>query len=291
MISILDSIPKRSSTSAQGEAMIWSQFNEVTFFVEDKDQERFYFHILKKLFINIKFEKIIGTGGKDPLKTLARKHQASPASVFIADLDFDDILNRKETIPNVFYLERYSIENYLINKNGLYEIIREHRPSIKERELRSLLASEQILFKDHAKLLRKLAASFLLIQQHALGIPYHRIDPAKEHSYPDPNRAGAYTNLESYFFSIETKLKSVNPRYRLNNRLKTAQKHFNKRNLLLKNCPGKYLVSVAKIKIENICRIPQSTNESFCYRLAKNSQFNELQSLKENINQYINSRS
>jgi len=44
-------------------------------------------------------------------------------------------LGIKENYDNLFYLTRYSIENYLCNKNSIYEVIREKKPNLKNDEI------------------------------------------------------------------------------------------------------------------------------------------------------------
>jgi hypothetical protein len=56
--------PELTPAFLAGQDIFYTQFNDVDFYVEDINQENFYFEILKKIFSDIKFGKIFPLGGK-----------------------------------------------------------------------------------------------------------------------------------------------------------------------------------------------------------------------------------
>ncbi len=69
--------------------------------------------------------------------------------------------------------------------------------------------------------------------------------------------------------------------------IKLFRKYFKGLNQALINIPGKYLLNFLKYRIEHLFGIPQMTLESFTYRLAKNSEFDELFFFKQRVTNYI----
>lgn len=65
MITIEQSIPTKSDAFLKGIDIFYTQFNDVNFYIEDEDQENFYHSILKKLFPEIRLDKIFPLRGKD----------------------------------------------------------------------------------------------------------------------------------------------------------------------------------------------------------------------------------
>jgi hypothetical protein len=286
MITYAQSMPERSSTSAIGQSVVWSQFNDLSVFFEDEFQETFYRIIAQRVFPQIKISKVFCIKGKESVKEKARNSINDKNRVFIVDLDFDHLLQKTEALPNLFYLSRYSIENHLIECSGIREIVREHTPSVKKSSLRTN-ATVSALLKKHRSLLRKLCVAFLAIQKHGLGLAYFKISAAKHISYPNRSRAIITKEVDDYFSSVDEKLKAINPTLCFNSEFKKYIRFFKSYELLLRNCPGKYLIEVSKVHLETTFGIPQSTPESFCYRLAKNCDLSSLQPLKNSIELYI----
>src|SRR4051812_24509150 len=111
MISATDSLPIKTEAFLRGMDVLYFGFNDIEFYVEDEDQENLYLAIFKRLFPGVKLEKIFPLGGKKNVRDEARLHVGNKKKVFVVDKDFDDLLGRKLSLPNLFYLDRYSIEN------------------------------------------------------------------------------------------------------------------------------------------------------------------------------------
>ncbi|ATG42383.1 hypothetical protein PhaeoP18_00420 [Phaeobacter piscinae] len=155
-------------------------FNEVNFYVEDAEQENLYFEILRKKFPDVRLEKIFPLCGKPNVLQHAKDEGNSeiPHRVYILDKDFDDFLGKKEALDNVFYLDRFCIENYVLDEDALIEFVVETDPKLKRDEIREHLGLEAVL-PEIGENLRELFAVFLLIQQEALGIPNCKEKPEK----------------------------------------------------------------------------------------------------------------
>ena len=117
MITLEESIPAKNQNYRLAEDIFYFQFNDVSFYIEDEDQENFFFCVLKNLFSDIKIEKIFPLNGKDNVIRESTNNLGNKKKVYIVDKDFDDILCRIKTNDNLFYLERYSIENHLIESH------------------------------------------------------------------------------------------------------------------------------------------------------------------------------
>lgn len=104
------------------------QYNDINFFVEDKDKEYQYEEILQRMFGNeydVKY--IFSTGGKEHLKERFNEFgkvdpdNPKKINIYIADGDFDAFLHRDGMIndENFLYLRTYNIENYYIDETAV----------------------------------------------------------------------------------------------------------------------------------------------------------------------------
>jgi len=73
-------------------------------------------------------------------------------------------------------LQKYSIENHLISKEALYELIREKNAKLKNLEIDLLFSYDNLLMesKEH---LEKLSCCFLINQMYSLGLKHLCIEP------------------------------------------------------------------------------------------------------------------
>ena len=281
--------PEITDSFLRGQDILYTQFNDVEFFVEDIEQENFYYEILKKLFPNVQFNKIFPLGGKKNILTDANLNISNCKKVYIVDLDFDEILGGKSELCNVFYLKKYSIENYLLDYNSIREIIKEQKPKLKDLEIDMNFNFTSSL-EECKNLYSDLICYYLIIQKYKLGIENVKNDTARFFDF-NANPASIKTRqFASYCLQIETKLRSVNPRINLSNQVKFFKRFFSSLFNALKNIPGKYLLNFLKYRIERLFSLTQMTLESFTFRLAKNCDLTELEYLVTDIGIYINNR-
>jgi Protein of unknown function (DUF4435) len=285
MITAEESIPSKSQNYLMGQDILWSQFNDLNFYVEDADQENFYYHILKKIFPNVKISRIFPLGGKRFVIDKAKGTISDKTKIFILDKDFDDILNKKENHPNLFYLKKYSIENYLIEEVALHEIIKEENTKIKDTEIKNKLKTGKLL--DECKdIFGELACNFLLIKKFDLGLDYLGIEPLRDCNLKG-NCCIKQTVTVPFYQQVEKLLKEKHPRLRYSTQIKKAMLHFSTAKKALINIPGKYLLNYIQQKIRTLFAIAQIKFDRFIYRLAKNCILSELNYLRGDILQYI----
>lgn len=278
--------PEITSSFLQGQDILYTQFNDVEFYVEDIDQENLYYVILKKLFGEIRFEKIFPLGGKQIVFQNARLNIGNKKKVYLVDLDFDEILGNIKNEVNIFYLDKYSIENYLLDCKAIYEIIKEERPKIKDAVIQTKFDSENFK-KECMHLFRKLICYYLIIQKHNLLIENVKIGTARFCDFTTNPASLKNDQIYSYHKEIEEHLKLVNPYIKVEFEIKEFMCYFSTLTLALDNIPGKYILNFLKYRIEHLFSLSQFTLESFIYRLAKNSELEELFFLKQNILLYM----
>lgn len=277
--------PELTDSFLAGQDIFYTQFNDVSFYVEDTEQEHLFFNILKRLFGDVQFDKIFPLNGKANLKNHARINIGDKSKIYIADIDFEEILGSKEKLENVFYLKRYSIENYLVEKNGLFEIIREKNPKLKDIDIERLFDFESNLLQCKL-ILSDLTCTFLVIQKHSLGKEYFGLNPARDINFNVNPAIIKNTFLPSYFNETERLLKSKDGRYTLSSKQKEFKNHFKSLKSAIKNIPGKYLINVVKYQLENAGLINQTSIETLTYKLSKESHLNSLAYLKTEIIEY-----
>lgn len=284
MITESSSIPKRSKKGLLGQEILWSQFNDISIFIEDDYQENLYFQIFKKLFPNILIGKIFPLGGKDFVIKKAEKSLTNNKRVFIVDNDFDEILKIKTSLPNLFYLDRYSIENYIFESNAIFEIIREENTKIKLADIKVKFNLSDLL-NDFSSILSELSAHFFLIRKFKLGIKYLNIDPGRDCDLRSIPKQLKTSSVQAFFLSVKVALKGKHPRLKYQTQLNLVKKHF-KPSKVIKNVPGKYLANLLKTLLKKSFTFVQCTCDSFIYRLMKNCNLLSLTFIKEAINLY-----
>ena len=287
MITYEDSIPKKSSKYLLNQDIFWKQFNDINFYVEDTDQENLYYEILRKLFPEINIKKIFPLNGKPNVVEHAKKNRNKKKHIYILDLDFDGILNQKVDQKNIFYLEKYSIENYLFTIDAVVEVVKEERPKMKDEFIKAKIEFKNFL-KECKALFGELLEIFLFIQKFNLGIENVKNGCLKYCNLSTKDTCGLRENFNTLLSDVETKFKLVSPKMKLANQLKIVRKFFSNIEKILINGPGKYFLIFIKHRIEHLFKIATMNLESFTFRLAKNSSLGNLQFLKLNIESFIN---
>ena len=146
--------------------------NDINFYIEDEEKEYRYENIFKELFPNIKIETILGLGGKNNLKSkyieLKSKNMLK-SNFFIADLDFDFLLN-KDIIENehFIYLEKYEIENYIIDKNAIMRFLK-NELCCREMEANKLIDYDVWIQETYNKLYN-LFIYYFIVQKNNIEI-------------------------------------------------------------------------------------------------------------------------
>jgi hypothetical protein len=152
--------------------IFYAEFNDVNFYVEDHEQENLYYEILRKLFKSLRIARIFPLGGKPAVL----QHATSSANegiegfrAYIIDRDFDHLLGKQVGHPNVFYLDRFCIENHLLEPAAIVELVIENHPKRRRADVeRELSLDAQIPFLYDR--LRPLFTLFLCAQFLNLGV-------------------------------------------------------------------------------------------------------------------------
>jgi len=273
--------PEASLSFLRGQDILYQQFNDIDIYVEDTGKERMYFNILTSLLPGVKLSKIFSLGGKDNVIREAQAHDSDNKKVYIVDLDFDDILGKKKRIRNLVYLERYSIENYFIDKNAILEQIREKKPSIGDVEIAADFQFEEETHKI-ARYLIKVALVAVIVQRFDLGIEYPTIELK---DYQDYCRSGEVyaPRIEAFVELVGKALKEVDGSFSLDEIIK-KEKMIIKGRAPLDLIPGKWTLALLKGVLQRKKLIYQRTDDSFCYLLAKDMNYDNLRFVAESIN-------
>lgn len=269
-----------------GQDILYTQFNEIEFYVEDIDQEHFYFNIFKTLFPGLIFEKIFPLNGKKNVTDSARINVGNKKKIFIVDLDFDHITNSIEYLDNLFYLKRYSIENYLFSKDAIYEIIRGKDSKLKNQDIDNLFNYSQLLF-EATICLKELSCSFVIIKINNLGLEYYGLDVNRDFDFSSTPPYYRMHFIKTYFKDVDNSLKSKNRRFSFERRMRIQLKDFKTFADCIAYIPGKYILTFLKDRLTRLRLINQMSIESFTYSLSKDFKSNELDYLKTNIINYI----
>lgn len=167
-----DALPRRSPDGLAALDVFYDEYNDIHFFVEDEDQENLYEVLLRKMFPGLTIARIFPLGGKAAVirdATECPQDETKPYRVYIVDKDFDDLLGSKVSEPHLFYLDRYCIENFLIDPSAIVEVIVECHPRLKRRSVVTSLALPNAITSIFAQL-RPLFTLFFCVQLFDLGI-------------------------------------------------------------------------------------------------------------------------
>lgn len=114
-------------------------------YVEDHDDngvsEKFYEIILKRIFDGKQLE-VKTTGGREKVIRLNQVFLDNPTynALFIIDGDFKILHTPSEIIPRgLFRLEKYCIENYLIQEAAIITVLCENHTSMKTQQISEML--------------------------------------------------------------------------------------------------------------------------------------------------------
>jgi len=289
MISLEESIPSKSLSYKIGEEIFYYQFNDVSFFIEDEEQENFFFCILKRLFPDICLEKIFPLGGKDNVIKEATINQGDKKKVFIVDKDFDDLLNKIISIDNLFYLDRYSIENFLIEKDAIIAYIISAKPRLKKNDINNQLCIEDCL-SNIFKVLKDVVYLHLVVQIKCPHMQNISLNHERFIKFQNKSFSIQQKQLENYKQNIMNELTNIDKRLTILGQIKKAKMiaSLKTREQCIIHIPGKYTIKMLKQMIESLFGLTSRNTDSFCYNIAEKSDFTSLNNLKEQITEYIN---
>lgn len=289
-MSLEQHIPTRSAVALGALDIFYARLNEVHFYVEDTEQENLYFTILKKHFPEINFSKIFPLDGKSNVLT----HAKDPANkggmvkrVYIVDQDFDHLLGSVENIRSVFYLDRYCIENFLIEEDAMIEVIIENNPRIKAEDVRKSLKLNDFI-RQSEDALRELFILFFSVQLFGLGI---KNCASKAEEFCDPKKPWKISQSRINLYKDSVMRSAVPPKVSppltealMDSRLRAAQST-SPHQLI----SGKFLLAILFHFVKSKYSLGSTTFDSFVYRVAKNSNLDTLAPTAQKISEYLES--
>lgn len=146
--------------------------NDVDVFIEDSNDEEFYKSLLSKLLDGKRINKIISCNCKTNLIAACENDQTDRKRkrIYLTDGDLDLILdsNRKD-LKYLHVLDRYCVENFLIEENGIIETL--HDCIILEKEQISKQLGLDNWLKSISHSLIELFLHYSISHENSLGLP------------------------------------------------------------------------------------------------------------------------
>lgn len=136
----MNDIPQYSVDAREVLDYFYQDYVAAIFYFEDANHEAVYERLLTKLIPGLKPFQVICLGGKT--KLIAKSKEVRPAGarwIFILDKDYDDLLGTVFAGKGVYYLQSFSIENYLVDWASIAKVAIE----VKVRELTFALARQR----------------------------------------------------------------------------------------------------------------------------------------------------
>ncbi|CAH0229449.1 hypothetical protein SRABI27_02436 [Pedobacter sp. Bi27] len=280
-------MPTRSLQAKSNFGILFDQFNDINFYVEDVDKEHFYFHLFKNLFNGIKINRIIGLNGKANVIKAAESIANSKKDVYIVDQDFDDFFRSKQQLPNLFYLRKYSIENYLINQEALFELVKEEKTTLKNADFEAIFQFDNFLAELDVLLL-DLISCFPIVFLHELSCGYYSINIPRDLNIITKPYSLRGNYISDYIALVKSQYILKYPTGDFDNEFDICKDYFSSDSLRV-NAPGKCLMNILKFRLTGKFGVLTNTDsDSFTYRVGKNSSIESLKHLKQEIDRFIN---
>lgn len=288
MPNINSELPLRSADGANALDLFYVGFNEVNFYFEDQDQENLYEEIIKKLFPELKYSRVFPLHGKKSVLAHASQSKTDHSiknPIYIVDKDFDDLLGTIIQDDRIFYLDRYCIENYLLDESSLLNIIIETYPKSKRSEVQKNIDIPGFYAQSMQSLL-PLFRLFYAVQRLGLGLKNCSSKP-EEFTLKGKPWTIDPQKIEKYFDLIQATAQEISLEPPLTDPLNDF------RTKLCSKIPGESLVSgkfIAAVMfhyIKSKYSLGSITFESFIYRSAKNHDLSNLNSIVQRIRTHL----
>ena len=169
---------KRNLNGLTAKPIFYNKFNDVVIYIEDTDvsSEKFYLIIFKTVLgEHCKIEKIFHLGGKNNvIKEFNKNKTYKKPALFIVDGDLKLFYNEPyckkndSTMSYLCYLNRYCIENYLIEEEVVVKALEEEDAVKKLEEIRGELDFNNWL--ENNKYLINLYHYYSIIKKNKLSI-------------------------------------------------------------------------------------------------------------------------
>lgn len=268
--------------------LFYVEFNEVNFYFEDQDQENLYEEIIKNLFPELKYSRVFPLHGKTSVLTHARQSKTDnniKNPIYIVDKDFDDLLGVMINDDRIFYLDRYCIENYLLDESALVKVLIETYPKAKKDEIKKKINLPQFYAASMDSLL-PLFKLFYAVQKLGLGLKNCSAKP-EEFTLKGKPWSIDPEKIEKYFELLKTTTQNK----KLNPPLTDPFNDF--RTKLCNTIPseslvsGKFIAAVMFHYIKSKYSLGSISFESFIYRTAKNHDYSNFNSIVQRVRTHL----
>lgn len=288
MITPEQSVPARSDAGLAARDVFYAQFNDVNFYIEDETQENLYLELLKRMFPRMRLVQVFALRGKANAIAHARDRASQMRArnaVYILDKDFDDLLGVAVTQSNIFYLDRYCIENYVLTESAMLQVAVDSAPHIARSTIKRKLAFAEF----HSRLiasLKPLCRLFFVVQkfnlglrncdcrseQFALAAKLWEVDPALKSAYEATVlkkclEAHSFPNKQAFGDFLKCSLPRTGPRDA--------------------NIPGKLLLGFSYHYLRALVPLAGVRLEALTYRLSRNSSLRSFRAIRTRIKSYL----
>jgi len=245
--------------------------------------------LFKRLFPELNFVKVFALKGKNPVIQYAAKYPKDKNKIFIVDLDLDDLKNEIVKQDNLFYLQMYCLENYLVEKSAIIELLIFGDPKkAREELLRSF--DFQVHLNQTLNLLAKLAGYYIIEILWNLGLPQHGLNADRDIRFDTNPIEFQGTEIEKYFNDFKNIFAAKYPNESFDEVLKSvSDQYLADEGSQLLRIPGKDLLMVFHKKLKRNSLLPINLNlQQLSYQLAKDIPAEQFQDLKDKISSFLN---
>jgi len=170
---VRDSIPARTPKSKYAKSYLYHDYNDIDFFIEDTDKNTIKILlelIQRSLSKSIKVSQLFPLGGRDKVKDKYINRDDQRKQIFIIDGDLYLLFENTTFQKGLVSLEKYCIENYLLDENAIHELLYQECSSYNNKDLMIKDFSYNKWFKKQDKLLSKLFLEYAIEKKNKLGL-------------------------------------------------------------------------------------------------------------------------
>ena len=281
MVTPSESFPTKSRNYLYAESVFHVQFNDVDFYVEDADKQSLYYSILSRLFPDVQIDRIFPLGGKPAVIHHAQNNRTRRKSVYILDKDFADLLGILVSLPTVVYLDRFCIENYILEPVAIWRFVVAERPTLTEHKVRTSLDIPEFI-RTAIRDLRMLFFHFFMVQKHGFtlencGMPVARF--TRDNRQWDIDEA----KVRKYQKQVATKAAAVGIDLSMERQRYSIDFEMQRRRLLGRNVSGKYLLTLLLRRICRLFSVRGTSLDSATFRLAEYCELSALRDFRAQV--------
>lgn len=275
-------IPAYSEAAKAAIPLLTQRAYKAFLFFEDENSENFYEEITKKITDDHRNIRVICLKGKGSIIEHCLDEVNSKTknkTIYILDKDFDDLTGTQITDDSVFYLDRYSIENFLFELNAIKRIALEEDP--KPKNPTDVAAITENHLQNQCSLFFKLSSLFLINEIYSLGIKSCS-EPVQRFTLNDRPWILCSEKINDYKEDISAAL-ILNGIATCENTLTTILSQSEEKIHNYCHVPGKQVLDSLRFFLNHTLNIRIPSRESFAFRLASHCKFETLDNLREKV--------